>query len=143
MANQELTKRPELAEAIGNEWIHVIDRADLTDGPEGTSKKMEIENYRGSTGVLLDAGNVNTNQVIAWNLYDTWDYVLTGNVVFTEINTPTTGFTKTISIYITGDFTVTLPASWTIKTGLYNGLTDNQIVVEWIKPGKVWANINN
>jgi len=142
MADLELTKLAELPIAVGNEWIHTIDRADLTSGPEGTSKKMQIKNYRGAQGVLLDVGNVNTPQIISWDLADTWDYVLTGDVTFSEINTPTTGFTKTISIYITGDFVPTWPASWDIKVGVYDGLIDNQIVVEWVKPGKVWANIN-
>ena len=92
---------------------------------------------------LNDEGNVNTAQVIDWSAYETWDYVMTDDVTFTEINTPSAGNTKTITVYISGGHTPTIPVSWDVKEGAYDPLQDNQYVVEWVKSGKVWVQINS
>jgi hypothetical protein len=92
---------------------------------------------------LNDVGNVATAQVIDWSAFETWDYIQTAAVTFTEIGTPPIGFTKTITVYISGNFTPVIPASWLVKSGAYDGAKENQYVVEWVKSGKVWAHINN
>tara|TARA_R110000772_G_scaffold17946_3_gene49848 strand:+ start:3592 stop:5622 length:2031 start_codon:yes stop_codon:yes gene_type:complete len=105
--------------------------------------KEYFESYNGLARVN-DVGNVGSGatEVIDWSAYETWDYVMTGDTTFTETNTPTTGFSKTITVYISGAFTPTVPVSWTVKLGSYDTSVDNQYVVEWVKSGKVWVYIN-
>lgn len=59
---------------------------------------------------------------------------LTGNTTFSEINLPPVGFSKTITLHITGNFGVVFPASWTqYISGEYNGTAPlNTIVIETI-----------
>jgi hypothetical protein len=40
MANTKTTQLPELTVIQNEDWIYVIDKSDLTDGLEGTSKKI-------------------------------------------------------------------------------------------------------
>ena len=90
-----------------------------------------------------DVGTVSATQSIDWGSYETWVYTLGATLSFTETNTPSVGDSKTITIYVDGNYTPTWPVGWTIKSGAYDGSKVNQIVVEWVKSSLVWANISN
>jgi hypothetical protein len=69
---------------------------------------------------------------------DTFDLILTGNTTLTESNLPASGQSKVISLYITGNFTLTYPSDWTdFITGSYEGGSAmNKIIVEYISAGR-------
>jgi len=129
-------------------WLGLLDTDDTTyAGKAGYVSTVNLDEsgleLKSTLDRVNDVGNVSSAQVIDWEAYETWDYVQTAAVTFTESNTPATGFSKTITVYISGNFTPVIPASWTVKTGTYDGTADNQYVVEWVKSGKVWCHINN
>lgn len=68
---------------------------------------------------------------------DTWRLTLTGNTTFTESNLPATNKTKTITLHVNGNFSLTYPSGWSAwVTGAYSGTaTMNTIVVEYIESG--------
>jgi hypothetical protein len=70
-----------------------------------------------------------------YNLYETFNLVLTGATTFTESNLPTSGEdTKIIVLTVTGDFSLTYPAGWSdYITGVYDGTVQNLIVVQYFK----------
>ena len=89
---------------------------------QATGGEIYIENISVSGGYTVDF-NVDTHRI-----------TLTGNTTFSEINLPPVGFSKTITLHITGDFGVIFPASWTqYISGAYKGTaTLNTIVIETI-----------
>jgi len=93
--------------------------------------------------VLVENATVTGSYDIDWD-NDTWNLTLTGNTTLTEINLPTSGTnSKVITLYVTGNFSLTYPANWaTNKIGTYDGTVDNQIIVEYIKSGEYWLTIN-
>lgn len=74
---------------------------------------------------------------IDWN-NDVWDLTLTGNTTLTESNLPASGKTKTITLNIVGNFTLSYPADWTdFITGAYDGVaTLNTITIQYFGTGK-------
>jgi len=80
---------------------------------------------------------------IDWNAYSNWDLTITGNTTLTQTNIPTTGKEKTITIYVVGDFALTLPTEWVVKNGgAYNGVNGSQIVVQSWNNGQYYTVIN-
>jgi hypothetical protein len=69
---------------------------------------------------------------------DVWDLTLTGNTTLTQSNLPASGKTKTITLNISGNFTLTYPAGWTSKiTNSYSGTAAlNTITVQYYGVGK-------
>ena len=96
----------------------------------------DLDNY-------IENLNVVSPHNINW-YYETHRISLSGNTTLTDSNLPTSGvYSKAITLYVDGDFTLTLPAAWqTYVTGTYDGTTINQIVVEYIKSGLYWVDIN-
>jgi len=92
--------------------------------------------------ILEEDTNVTGTKDIDWDK-DTFNLTLTGNTTLTQSNLPETNITKTITIYTTGNFDLTLPASWDRVQGSYDSDSDNQIVVEYISPGNYWVSISN
>ena len=75
------------------------------------------------------SGATNTD----WGSYEVFDFVLSGNSTFTDINLPSTG-SKVITIYMIGDYAPTYPAGWsTYISGTYDGTVLNTIVVDYVK----------
>lgn len=70
-----------------------------------------------------------------YDLYETFNLVLTGVTTFTESNLPTSGTdTKVLVLSITGNFALTFPAGWSTNiTGVYDGTVNNLIVVQYFK----------
>ena len=80
---------------------------------------------------------------IDWNAYSNWDLTITGNTTLTQTNIPITGKEKTITIYVVGDFALTLPTEWVIKNGgAYDGVNGSQIVVQSWNNGQYYTVIN-
>jgi hypothetical protein len=81
---------------------------------------------------------------IDWNAYSNWDLTITGNTTLTQTNIPITGKEKPITIYVVGDFALTLPTEWVIKNGgAYDGVNGSQIVVQSWNNGQYYTVINN
>jgi len=81
---------------------------------------------------------------IDWDAYSNWDLTITGNTTLTQTNIPTTGKEKTITIYVVGDFALTLPTEWVVKNGgTYDGVNGSQIVVQIWNNGRYYTVINN
>ena len=119
------------------------------------------------SGIGVNAGNIATNVInistnttaintakatltanpvsgaldLDWSLYSSWIMTLSEATTLTESNVPSASENKTITLYVTGDFALTIPVSWTNVSGTYNGTVLNQIVVE--KAGTIyWVTIN-
>ena len=56
--------------------------------------------------------SINGTYNIDWEEYSNWDLTLTGNTTLTQTNIPTTATEKTITIYVQGDYALTLPTEW-------------------------------
>lgn len=86
---------------------------------------------------LVTTASVTGAYNIDWS-NDVWDLTLTGNTTLTESNLPASGKTKTITLNISGNFTLTYPAGWTSKiTGAYSGTAAlNTITIQYYGSGK-------
>lgn len=115
----------------------------LIDG-ESTGKILTTKEWTDAKYLpkYLVNATVSGTYNIDWD-YDTLRLTMTGATVFSDINLPTSGLnTKTLTIYMDGNFTPTWPAGWTTYvTGTYDGTVLNQIVVEFISTGVYWVDI--
>jgi len=86
---------------------------------------------------LVTNSSVTGSYAIDWT-NDVWDLTLTGNTTLTESNLPASGTTKTITLEISGNHTLTYPSGWTSKiTGAYSGTaTLNTITIQYYGVGK-------
>jgi hypothetical protein len=122
---------------------------DLTTGGVGMALTAEMGKVlKNLIDGKQDVSNVVVNNIvngtynIDWN-NETYDLVLNGNTTFTESNLPPPGFTKVISIYVSGAFALTLPANWATNIiGTYSTTKINQLVIEYRGVGKYWLTIN-
>src|SRR5690606_5455738 len=107
-----------LSEAYANpSWITSLDWSKITGRP--------------SWG-LVENSTVTGSYDLDWS-NSTWNLVLTGATTLTQSNLPAAGQTKTITIYVTGNFAITMPSGWADNlSGEYDGTVLNQIVVEYI-----------
>jgi hypothetical protein len=81
---------------------------------------------------------------IDWDAYSNWDLTITGNTTISQTNTPIASKEKTITIYVLGDFALTLPTEWVVKnSGVYDGVNGSQIVVQSWNNGQYYTVINN
>lgn len=95
---------------------------------------------RGENLLILDTAVTGTYE-IDWSKGSTWFLTLTGATVFSEVNLPNTGITKVITLYVDGDFAPTWPVAWDdnfTPIGAYDGLKNNQVVIEYVKAGFYW-----
>lgn len=99
----------------------------------------------GGSGALTENSSLPEVYAIDWE-YDTFNLVMFDDgCVFSEINLPDTDVTKVITIYLTGAYVPIFPASWTVNNtivGTYDGVKNNQITVEYIKPNYYWVVIS-
>ena len=129
-----------------SEFGDVLEFANLASFPTtGETGKIYVAldtnfTYRwsGSAYVPIGGGEIYIENIYVTGGYtvdfniDTHRLTLTGNTTFSEINLPPVGFSKTITLHITGNFGVVFPASWTqYISGTYKGTAPlNTIVVE-------------
>lgn len=52
MANRKLTDLPELSSIDNNDWVYTVDVSDVSESPEGTSKKILKSNLMSGSGGL-------------------------------------------------------------------------------------------
>jgi len=86
---------------------------------------------------LVTNATVTGSYAIDWT-NDVWDLTLTGNTTLTESNLPASGKTKTITLNVSGNHTLTYPTDWTdFITGSYDGVaTLNTITIQYFGTGK-------
>ena len=107
----------------------------------GETKKVLSSEFLSDNNSLTQSITGTFN--IDWDAYSNWDLTITGNTTITETNIPTTGKEKTITIYIVGDFALTLPTQWVVKNiGVYDGVNGSQIVVQSWNNGQYYTVIN-
>lgn len=101
----------------------------------GAFKKVAVSELK--TEKLVTNAAVTGSYAVDW-ANDVWDLTLTGNTTLTESNLPASGKTKTITLNIVGNFTLTYPADWTdFITGAYSGTaTLNTITIQYFGTGK-------
>ena len=137
-----------------SEFKDVLEFADLASFPAtGEQGKIYVTldtnfTYRWSGSAYVQIGG--GEQIVGGEIYiknisisggytvdfnvDTHRLTLIGNTTFSESNLPDSGFSKTITLHINGNFGVVFPASWTtFISGAYNGTAPlNTIVIETI-----------
>ena len=110
----------------------------------GETKKVVSNVFLSDFNSDSNTQSINGNYNIDWNEYSNWDLTLTGNTTLTQSNTPTTATEKTITIYVQGNYALTLPAEWVVKNGgVYDGVNGSQIVVQSWNNGIFYTSINN
>lgn len=105
---------------------------DDTKYPTTQAVKNALETKQNKPTYVIN-NNLSGTHPIDFNV-DTHRLTLIGNTTFTEINLPASGFSKTITLHVSGNFGIVLPASWTtFISGQYNGTAPlNTIVIETI-----------
>lgn len=129
-----LSDQTDLQTALNNK----LDKVTTNDGIE----KVYIKNADGTQGMkpvsellsekLITNATVTGTYNIDYSAGNVWDLTLTGNTTLTESNAPASGTTKTITLEVSGNYTLTYPAGWTSKiTGAYSGTaTLNTITIQ-------------
>ena len=107
-----------------------IKKADGTQGMKPVSELL--------SEILITDATVTGTYNIDYSAGDVWDLTLTGNTTLTESNAPASGTTKTITLEVSGNYTLSYPSSWTSKiTGAYSGTaTLNTITIQYYGSGK-------
>ena len=109
----------------------------------GETKKVFSSEFLGSEDNDSLTQSITGTFNIDWNAYSNWDLNITGNTTITETNIPIAGKEKTITIYVLGDFALTLPTQWVVKNGgVYDGVNGSQIVVQSWNNGQYYTVIN-
>jgi len=110
----------------------------------GETKKVLSSEFLGTEDNNSLTQSITGTFNIDWNAYSNWDLTITGNTTISQTNTPIAGKEKTITIYVVGDFALTLPTEWVVKnSGVYDGVNGSQIVVQSWNNGEYYTVINN
>ena len=119
---------------LGTEEIPIVQN--------GETKKVNSSEFLSDDDSLTQSVSGNFN--IDFNAYSNWELTLTGNTSLTFTNEPIADKEKTITIYVIGDFALTLPTEWVIKNGgTYDGVNGSQIVAQSWDNGNFYTVINN
>lgn len=137
----------DLGEAINNAPNKAVpigaDKIGIWDSISGLTRGLTFTNLLAFLGLhfrpLYDRLNTVANTTggtytFSIKDYETWRVTMTVNTVYSVSNLPPTGFTKTYTIQMTGNFSPTWPVSWSsVLTGNYSGTALlNTIVVEYV-----------
>jgi hypothetical protein len=97
------------------------------DGTQGMKPVSEL-----LSEILITNAAVTGTYNIDYSAGNVWDLTLTGNTTLTESNAPASGTTKTITLEVSGNFTLSYPSSWTTGiTGAYSGTASlNTITIQ-------------
>lgn len=92
----KLSTRTALTTIAGADYMHIVDASDLTDGADGTSKKITITNLLTKANVGL--GNVdNTSDTTKYTTYDSRTATLTNKRITKRVTTEVSSATPTIN----------------------------------------------
>lgn len=92
----KLSSRTALTTIAGADYMHIVDASDLTDGADGTSKKITITNLLTKANVGLS--NVdNTSDATKYTTYDTRTATLTNKRITKRVTTEASNATPTIN----------------------------------------------
>ena len=80
---------------------------------------------------LIQTGGLFGNLNVDWTLFSNFDFTLTENSVITQTGVPESGYNATITIYVKGDFALTLPTEWIVIGGVYDPNGTQFIVQSW------------
>lgn len=84
-----------------------------------------------SFGVSIENNTTIGFYTIDWSAADNWELTLTGNTSLAQSNMPAVGKEKTITLYIQGDFALTIPIEWNVVGGgTYDGVNGSQFVIQ-------------
>lgn len=97
------------------------------------------------TRKLITNGAVTGTYNLDYSNFATQYLTLTGNTTLTQSNLPSSDEVRTVSLYVTGNYTLALPAAWNgkVKSGVYDGTKLNLIIVQVIGDSDYWITINN
>ena len=110
----------------------------------GETKKVLSSEFLGTEDNNSLTQSITGTFNIDWDAYSNWDLIITGNTTISQTNTPIAAKEKTITIYVLGDFALTLPTEWVVKNGgVYDGVNGSQIVVQSWDNGEYYTVINN
>lgn len=82
----KLSTRAALVTVAGADYMHIVDASDLTDGADGTSKKITITNLLSKANVGL-ANVDNTSDLTKYAAYDTRTATLTNKRITKRVTT--------------------------------------------------------
>ena len=80
---------------------------------------------------LIQTGGLFGNLNVDWTLFSNFDFTLTENSVITQTGVPESGYNATITIYVKGDYALTLPTEWIVIGGTYDTNGTQFIVQSW------------
>ena len=119
---------------LGTEEIPIVQN--------GETKKVNSSEFLSDNDSLTQSISGTFN--IDFNSYSNWELTLTGNTTLTFTNEPIADKEKTITIYVIGDFALTLPTEWVVKNGgTYDGVNGSQIVIQSWDNDNFYTVINN
>lgn len=116
--------------------------------PEEKILDIKLQGYyvQGTDVYRMDkyvGATVSATYSVDW-LIDKHHIVMTGNTTLSQVNTIPDGYSKTINLFVSGNFTLTLPSAWTTNlSGTYSTTKLNKITVDYIRPNLYWAKIEN
>ena len=68
---------------------------------------------------------------VDWSLCTNHDITMSENTIITQSNIVSVGFAQTITIYVKGDYALTLPTEWVVIGGVYDPNGTQFIVQSW------------
>ena len=89
------------------------------------------------TPVVQEGSNEQINNAlnfeffVNWSFFNNYDFTLTANGEIKQSNIPPSGYAQTITIYVKGDFALTLPTEWIVIGGTYDPNGTQFIVQSW------------
>jgi len=95
-----------------------------------TSGKVEWQSGGGKDN--LTTANISGATNLDWN-FTVHKLTATAAVTFSDINLP--AHPKTITIYLTGAFPITVPSEWNLDLADYDGSVYNRITIDYVESG--------
>jgi hypothetical protein len=105
------------------------------------SQIKKLLNFSNADNSLYIGEDISGTFGLDWSEHRTWLLTLTGNTTLVDKNLPPLGSTGVITIKVTGEFTLTVPAGWGLAD-TYDGTLDNHITVEYFIPDNYSSQIN-
>lgn len=131
MANKKITELTEVSSFTSDgDLIPIVINTDTTPSNASISK-ANIQNAIGGKDNLTTA-NISGATNLDWN-FTVHKLTATASVTFSDINLP--AHPKTITIYLTGAFPITVPSEWNLDLADYDGSVYNRITIDYVESG--------